>query len=310
MTTTMTKVTSLGSPYSGSGAPSVPNPTPATETLDSLENEPTPPMDFAAVAKILGPIQESLNESAEEAMYPSPPINTPEVLSPAPSVHRYQTRVRGFSLIGDRLAQLKIDSRKPPRRDLDVASSNRSAEPSVTGGEEGDVASVGEVLNECGKDKDGLGHSSMSPAPLGSPVGEGSVPIALGSPTVNPRIEEYLSFTSKDLPTKSPAPFFASTLIEKAPSSTKTAHDNESLDSHNTIQSEDGVTEKSNWGAELEESVDRVCMRLEQLARDEYVIDPSKSLEEYYIARLQRLLGSDKRVVPVKIQKIVHSLLE
>ncbi|CAO2654327.1 Nn.00g110600.m01.CDS01 [Neocucurbitaria sp. VM-36] len=308
MTATMTKVTSLGSPYSASGAPSVPNPTPATETLETPGNDSAPAMDFAAVAKILGPIQESLNESAEEAMYPSPPINTPEVLSPAPSVHRYQTRSRGFSLIGDRLAQMKIDSRKLSRRDVDVASSNRSVEPSIVEGEEGDVASTADMPNDSGKGKHGVGHGSMSFAPLVSSVGEDSVPIALGSPTVNPRIEEYLSFTSKDLPTKPPAPSFASALVENAPSSTKTVHDNESLDSLNSIKSEDVVTEKSNWGVELEESVDRACMRLEQLAWDEYVINPSKSVEEYYIARLQRLLGSDKRVIPVHIKKLVRNL--
>jgi hypothetical protein len=33
-------------------------------------------------------------------------------------------------------------------------------------------------------------------------------------------------------------------------------------------------------------------------------MDSSKTFEDYYIARLERLLGSDKRAVPVNIQKV------
>jgi hypothetical protein len=302
MTVTMTKITSLDS---HSGAPSVPNPTPATEPLNSPFGsdpvDPPPEMDFNAVAKILAPIQESLNESAMEAGYPSPPINTPEVLSPAPSViYRYpMTRGRGFSVIGDRLAQLKIDNRKARhQRDADVTSSSFSADPSVTEDDDGDVASISEVLSDGGRDRQGNGHVRKSVAPL-SPVDatEGSVPIALGSPTVNPRIEEYLSFTSKDLPANEVAPCFPSTLMEMSTSSIKTVVGPGSSKS-------DGVTEKSNWAEELEDTVDRACMRLEQLAKDEHNHDPSKSLDDYYICRLERLLSSHKRVVPVNIQKV------
>jgi hypothetical protein len=303
---TMTKVTSLGSQ---SGAPSVPNPTPATEPLNSPFGsdpvDPPPEMDFTAVAKILGPIQESLNESAMEAGYPSPPINTPEALSPAPSVvcRNPKTRGRGFSVIGDRLAQLKIDNRKArQQRDADVTSSSFSAEPSVTEDEEADMASISEVLSDGGRDKQGTGHVRKSVPPL-SPLDatEGSVPIALGSPTVNPRIEEYLSFTSKDLPTNEVAPCFPSTLMEMSTSSIKTVVEPSS--SRNSFKS-DGVTEKSNWAEELEDAVDRACMRLEQLAKDEHNTDPSKSLDDYYISRLERLLSSRKRVVPVNLQKV------
>lgn len=281
----------------------MPNPTPAADHLDSDVFDPPPLMDFAAVAKILGPIQESLNESADEAMYPSPPINTPEILSPAPSVvYRHPgSRGRGFSVIGDRLAQLKIDNRKSAHRDADVVSSSRSIEHSVTEDDESEAASISEVLSDAGREKLGLGHGSIPPVPLISPTKVGSVPIALGSPTVNPRIEEYLSFTSKDLPTKPLAPSALSALPESS-TSTKAAVDPAS--SRVSLKSDGGVTEKSNWAEELEDSVDRACMRLEQLARDEYVTDPSKSVDDYYIARLKRLLGSDKRVVPVKIEKI------
>ena len=136
MATTMTtKITCLDS--QSDAAPSVPNPTPATEPVDSPFSsdpvDPPPEMDYNAVAKILGPIQESLNEAAMEAGYPSPPINTPEVGSPSPSIiYRHPTtRSRGFSAVGDRLAQLKIDDRKARTREGDIVSSSYSPEPSV-----------------------------------------------------------------------------------------------------------------------------------------------------------------------------------
>jgi hypothetical protein len=301
--TTVKKVTSLGS---HSESPSVPHPTPATEALDSEVVDPPPPMDFAAVTRILAPITESLNESAEEAMYPSPPINTPIVGSPTPSMmFRFPTRGRGFSIIGDRLAQLKIDNRKSHRhhhRDTDMTSSTRSVEASVADEcDECDMASISEVMSADCKDTDCPGHVSMSMPPLLiPPMGTGSVPIALGSPTINPRIEEYLSFTSKDLPTQAPPPTTGTTLAEHASSTSTTAIDADSLHSRVSFKS-DGVTEKSNWAEELEDSVDRTCLRLEQLARDEHTADSSKPVEHYYVARLRRILGNNKRTVPVKI---------
>lgn len=300
-TVTVTKVMSLDS---HSGAPSVPNPTPATGPVSSPFGsdpvDPPPEMDYNAVAKILAPIQESLNEAAMEAGYPSPPINTPEVGSPAPSVvYRYpMTRGRGFSVIGDRLAQLKIDDRKLRHRDGDMSSSNYSPEPSVADEEEADIASISEVLSENGRDRQGPGNACKAPASVGT--GADSVPISLGSPAVNPRIAEYLSFTSDDLPTNSVAPCFPSTLMETSTASVKTVVDG----SDRTSLKSDGVTEKSNWAEELEDAVDRACMRLEQLAEDEVNLDSSKSFEDYYIARLERLLGSAKRTVPVNIQKV------
>lgn len=242
-------------------------------------------------------------------MYPSPPLNTPEGVTPAPSiVHRsYPPRSRGFSIIGARLAHLDIDSCEYTHCDSDDAS-NRSAEPSVTEHEECDVARISEMLSDSGRCKLAPRYGSMSlPAPLISPTSEDSVPIALGSPTVNPRIDEYLSFTSKDLPTKAVAACVPSAFVGTASSLGKTAIVNESLKSHNSIKSDGGVTEKSNWAEELEESLDRTCMRLEQLARDEFVADPSVSVEEYYITRLKRLLGSGKREVPVNIQKMAKA---
>ncbi|KNG50534.1 hypothetical protein DDE82_005945 [Stemphylium lycopersici] len=304
MATTMTtKITCLDS--QSDAAPSVPNPTPATEPVGSPFSsdpvDPPPEMDYTAVAKILGPIQESLNEAAMEAGYPSPPINTPEVGSPSPSIiYRHPaTRSRGFSAVGDRLAQLKVDDRKPRTREGDVFSSTYSPEPSVAEDEEVEVMSISEVLSDGGRDKQGTGNARRSLAPLS--LTEGSVPIALGSPAVNPRIVEYLTFTSDDLPTNSVAPCFPSTLIETSTASLKMAVDGSS--DRNSLKS-DGVTEKSNWAEELEDAVDRACLRLEQLADDEVKMDSSKTFEDYYIARLERLLGSDKRAVPVNIQKV------
>ncbi|RMZ72985.1 hypothetical protein GMOD_00009776 [Pyrenophora seminiperda CCB06] len=288
----ITKVMSLDS---HSGAPSVPNPTPATEPVTSPCGsdpvDPPPEMDYNAVAKILAPIQESLNEAAMEAGYPSPPINTPEVGSPAPSVvYRYPiTRGRGFSVIGDRLAQLKIDDRKIRLRDGDMSSSYYSPEPSVAEDEETDIASISEVLS------DNSGNARKTPLSVG--ITTGLVPIALGSPAMNPRIAEYLSFTSDDLPANSVAPCLPSTLVNTSAASMRTVIDG----SDRTSLKSDGVTEKSNWAEELEDAVDRACMRLEQLAEDEVKSDSSKTFEDYYIARLERLLGSSKRTVPVNI---------
>jgi hypothetical protein len=304
---TMTKVTSLGS--QSDGGPSVPNPTPATEALDDEVVTAPPPMDFAAVTRILAPITESLNESAEEAMYPSPPINTPIIGSPTPSmVCRPLVRGRGFSLIGDRLAQLKLDDRKTHvhrhHRGTDVTTSNHSVAPSGTDDcEDCDMASISEVMSDGCKGKECPGHACMSTSlPHLSLLGTGSVPIALGSPAINPRIEEYLSFTSNDLPNQAPSPATGTTLAEHASSTSAAAMDVKSSHSRASILS-DGVTEKSNWADEVEETFEHTCLRLEQLARDEHNADPGKSIEEYYLARIARLLAGSKRSIPVKITK-------
>ncbi|CAN9425762.1 unnamed protein product [Alternaria alternata] len=295
---TTTKVTSLDSQSDG---PSVPHPTPATEPIGSPYEpvDPPPEMDYTAVAKILAPIQESLNEAAMEAAFPSTPINTPVYGSPAPSVaYRYPlTRGRGFSLIGDRLVQLKLNDRKLRNREGDVGSSNYSPEASIAEDEEADIASISEVLSDSGRDKQGSGQIRKNLGPID--MNEDSVPIALGSPAVNPRIVEYLTFTSDDLPTNSVAPCFPSTLMKTSTGSLKTVIEG----SDQASEKSNGVTEKSNWAEEVEEAVDRTCLRLEQLADDEWKKDNSKTFAEYYVARLERLLGSNKRVVPVSIKK-------
>lgn len=281
-----------------SDAPSAPNPTPVTEP-DGIPfaNEPVDPppeIDYAAVANILAPIQESLNEAAEEAGYPSPPINTPVVGSPEPSIvyRNPTTRGRGISAIGDRLAKLKLDNRKLRQHEGDAGSVNYSPEPSVAEDDEADMASISEVVGDSGKNR----HTRRSLAPIS--VTESTVPIALGSPAANPRIAEYLSFTSDDLPTSSVAPCFPSTLMEMGTACIEPAVHGGS----DSLRSE-GVTEKSNWAEELEDTANRAFLRLEQLAADEVKMDSSKTFEEYYIARLERLLGNDKRAVPVLVLK-------
>ncbi|XP_014551523.1 hypothetical protein COCVIDRAFT_42172 [Bipolaris victoriae FI3] len=281
-----------------SDAPSAPNPTPVTEPDGTpFANEPVDPppeIDYAAVANILAPIQESLNEAAEEAGYPSPPINTPVVGSPEPSIvyRNPTTRGRGISAIGDRLAKFKLDNRKLRQHEGDAGSVNYSPKPSVAEDDEADMASISEVVSDSGKNR----HARRSLAPIS--VTEGTVPIALGSPAANPRIAEYLSFTSDDLPTSSVAPCFPSTPMEMGTACIEPAVHGGS----DSLRSE-GVTEKSNWAEELEDTANRAFLRLEQLAADEVKMDASKTFEEYYIARLERLLGNDKRAVPVLVLK-------
>jgi hypothetical protein len=180
-------------------------------------------------------------------------------------------------------------------------------EPSVAEDcDECDEASISDVLSDGCRDKECPGHASMSMSPsLFSPQDTGLVPIALGSPTVNPRIAEFLSFTSKDLPDHAPAPATGTTLAEHASSTSTTALGANSMRSHVSFKS-DGVTEKSNWAEELEDMFERTRLRLEQLAKDEHNADPSYSTEDYYIARMSRLLGDGKRGIPVKVIKFTE----
>jgi hypothetical protein len=95
-------------------------------------------------------------------MFPSPPMQTP-AFSPAPSVvMRPIQRGRGFSFIHDRLAQLTIGHRSID----DEISSACSTAQSV----DGDNSPI-----------------AFSPT--------GSIPVALGSPALNPRLSEYLSYS-------------------------------------------------------------------------------------------------------------------
>ncbi|KAF2687856.1 hypothetical protein K458DRAFT_294007 [Lentithecium fluviatile CBS 122367] len=285
-----TKVTSL---CSTSGAPTTPNATPRTEASVSTDN--IPHTDLNAVGRILGTVQEDLNESADAAMYPSPPINTPEAFSPAPSVYR-PARGRGLSAIGDRLAQLKLEERISPRKDTDVTSSNRSV-----------VASI-EEDDKDEQDDDGASSGKYSPAQSPCPAKPSvsffnptpvSIPIALGSPSSNPRIQEYLSFTSNDLPVTGPnKPDTSSTLA--APAMHSRENSIKSVKSDGAVS---GVTEKSTWAEEVEDAAKRTVLQLEQLAMDEYNVDASKTIDDYYIARWQRLLSAPDRQIKVTVSK-------
>jgi hypothetical protein len=144
-----TKVTSPGSQYSVSAAGdvTVPNPTPLSEALDNEVVDPPPEMDFfdmcKAVNQSLAPIAEKLNEEAEEAMYPTPPINTPEVTSPATSiVQRHSYRSRGMSTLGDRLARAMAEGRRFNDHESDAMSvSAHSARSSIPASHDSDAGS-------------------------------------------------------------------------------------------------------------------------------------------------------------------------
>ncbi|ORY07518.1 hypothetical protein BCR34DRAFT_603839 [Clohesyomyces aquaticus] len=99
------KITSVGS---SSGAPSPPPPTARTDA--SQMTDAASETDLNAIGPYLAQIQEAHNESADAALLPSPPVNTPAgVGSPASSAKKF--RGRGLSGIGDRLMQLKWEDR-------------------------------------------------------------------------------------------------------------------------------------------------------------------------------------------------------
>ncbi|KAL1595063.1 hypothetical protein SLS60_009750 [Paraconiothyrium brasiliense] len=294
MSTIATKVMSLSST---SGAPTPPNPTPCTESSTGNNNGTHP--DFDAVGRILGPIQEDLNEQADVAMLPSPPINTPEAFSPAPSVYRV-TRSRGFSLLGDRLAQLKLHERTSPRKDSDCASSSRSV---ATSAEEGESESIEDDTSSTGRATGNWTASKFTrnktAAPLISPT-PAAIPIALGSARLNPRIEEYVQFSSKDLPVTGPAKC-ATSSTQAVPANNGSHTRGGSFDTIKSDGAVSGVTEKSTWAEEVEDAAERAFLRLEQLACDEYTLNPKHSMEDHYVQRLQRLLANGDRKVKVKV---------
>lgn len=135
------------------GDVTVPNPTPLTEAMENQAVDPPPDIDFHAMVKILAPMTEVLNEAAEDAMYPTPPINTPAVSSPTTSVaHRNSSRRgRGWSSIGDKLAKAELEGHRFGH-DTDVMSaSNRSYRSSVPADDESDRMS--DALSERVKNK-------------------------------------------------------------------------------------------------------------------------------------------------------------
>ncbi|KAF2746826.1 hypothetical protein M011DRAFT_67586 [Sporormia fimetaria CBS 119925] len=71
-------------------------------------HDPVPPISMDEVANTLAPIEERLNEEAEEAQCPEP-AHTPLTGSPVPTlIGRQQQRTRGMSNLGQRLENLQI----------------------------------------------------------------------------------------------------------------------------------------------------------------------------------------------------------
>lgn len=153
--TTPVKITSPGSQYSVSVSDeiTVPNPTPLPEALDSEVVDPPPEIDFHAMSKTLATIAESLNESAEEAMLLTPPINTPAITSPAASVVCRYPRSRGLSTIGDRLARAMTEGRKFNHHNSDITStSGRSVRSSLPADDESD-GELSDIRGDEGRDR-------------------------------------------------------------------------------------------------------------------------------------------------------------
>lgn len=254
-----TKVMSLGS---SSGAPTAPLPTPVTEVANDIDSNPKP--DLMAVSQSLVPMQERLNDEAEYAMFPTTPLNTPEAFSPAPSVVlRRVQRGRGLSAIGDRLAQLStIDRHRFPIKDEHVDSSSHSV-----------------TDNSIDEEGDSVGVDT----PFFTPTG--SLPITLGSPTANPRLDEYLAYRSSGV------------------DSTMKNLGNAQVDGSGS--QDGGVGEKSNWAEEVIGDLERALMRLEQLADDEGAADGAKPAREYYVERLIKALEAGDRKYPVKATDVI-----
>ncbi|KAF2656019.1 hypothetical protein K491DRAFT_757827 [Lophiostoma macrostomum CBS 122681] len=242
-----TKVTSMAD---SSGNPTPPYPTPTTEAATEGDLMSSP--NLTAVNNLLDPIQENLNDAADDALFPSPPVTTPLAYSPAPSVIvRQFQRSRGLSAIGERLARITVDRCfhfENKDKDMDSARS------------------------DCMSIEEGPESTNDIDKPLLSPCG--SIPIALGSPVTNPRLQEYLAH---------------------GPNAAKNGGEK----STEGDDSKDGVSEKSNWAEEVMGDLERAILRLEQLADDE---ESSKGLsaKEHFLERLNKVVGSEDRKYPVK----------
>jgi hypothetical protein len=156
---TATKILSL---RSSDDVSPVPNVTPATEAAN--EHPVHDDTDLEAVTETLAPIQEELNEAAENATFPSPPVQTPLAFSPTPSiVYRQLQRGRGMSVINERLNQLSLAGR------INEASSVRSGEGDNLGSPTGSIPitmgspaanpRIAEYLAYREGDKDVSGHA-------------------------------------------------------------------------------------------------------------------------------------------------------
>jgi hypothetical protein len=156
-----------------------------------------------------------------------------------------------LSAIGDRLARITFDQQRFPIENKDELTS---------------------TLSECvSVEEEGEGSLAID-KPLLSP--SGSIPIALGSPVTNPRLQEYLAH---------------------GPNATTSGGEKRKDDD----DGKDGVSEKSNWAEEVMGDLERAIQRLEQLADDE---DSSNGLsaKDHFLERLQKVLSSEDRKYLVK----------
>ncbi|OSS49357.1 hypothetical protein B5807_05347 [Epicoccum nigrum] len=263
-------------------AVTVPNPTPLSEALKGEVVDPPPDIDVTAMIKLLEPIAETLNEAAEEAKYPTPPINTPTVASPPASVvyrhPRPRTRSQGISTISDRLARAKIDIHRYTHQDCDVLSNSEHS--ILTSSTAGDDNSESDLLSEDERD-----------------VHE--IHVAIGSPRTIPI--GLVSFTSNDLADRPLLPFNSATAVEGSTATADTAVGSGSQNRDSVGSLATGVTEMTTWNEEVESDLERVLQRLENLANDEYKLDTSKPFGYYYEAHLRRLLAAPNRRVPVTV---------
>ncbi|CAI6335079.1 unnamed protein product [Periconia digitata] len=287
---------------SPSGFPAPPNATPRTD--DGIENvSPSPRLD--AVGNALKPIQEALNESAEAAMLPSPPSNTPFSFSPAPSLYK-GARNRGLSAVGDRLLKLKLEEHGFDK-DAYATSSSRSVTASTV---EEDIDEDAEVESHASPVKYASLNAPIHDASSISRISPtaGTIPLEMGSPLANPRIDEYINFQSADLPVVNPN--------IKGSSSTAAAHETAGTISELSVKSDkvetitnekgdqgEGVAEKSNWAEELEEAAERIFLQMEQLAVDEVASNPNQTFEQCYSGRLARLLAGNDRAVKLEVRQ-------
>lgn len=126
------------------------------------------------------------------------------------------------------------------------------------------------------------------------------VPIGLGSPRPNP--VGLIAFSANDLVNRPPVPFNSTALPDNSSDEVAIGSGSHHPDSANSFAT--GVTEMSTWKEEVEGRFERALLSLENLARDEHNLDPSKPMEQYYEAYLKRMLGAASRKYPASVEVV------
>lgn len=256
-TITFSKVVSIGS---ASENPTPPHATPTNYTSDNYFAHDT---DLTAVSKTLAPIQEELNEKAYEAMYPTPPVQTPEVFSPAPSVIvRQYRRARGLSVLPERLANLQLENSAD-----DAASSTHSAALS--------------------QDEDGN-------------TGSGSITVALGSPMVNPRLAEYLAHPP---PRSAPIPLVGSGQVSVKNNKVSSGLQHADSEPPQEGEQREGVREASTWSDVALSDLVEALERLEQVVSDLQEVNGVPAAEMYMKCLNECLKSSDRKYPAVAVME-------